>query len=147
MILLTSRTQAAPKVIEISGAIHKKFRTLREAYEAYNKAAREGALRVVQVDPVPDAESPLGSQGRESALFQCQVTRPTFHSATGLGHRAQRRNRPMGVETMPSMQAGPSRRTERMDHVIIDAEPREYRGFSQQQSRKVPAIYEQNEAV
>ena len=132
--------------MEISGAIHKKFRTLREAWEAYNKAAREGALRVVRVDPEPGAESPLGSPGREEPLIYSPVARRAIHSATGLGHGAHRRSRSKGVEMLSPMQAGPSHRAERMGHVIIDTEPREHHSFGQQ-SRKVPTIYEQNKAI
>ncbi len=47
------RTQAAPTVIGISGAVHKKYKTHGEAWEAFNKAGREGKVRAIQVDPQP----------------------------------------------------------------------------------------------
>jgi len=42
-------TQAAPKVSEVSGAIHKKYKTLEEAQEAFNRATHEGTVRTVRV--------------------------------------------------------------------------------------------------
>ncbi len=47
------RSQAAPNVIEVSGAIHKKYKSSREAWEAYHTAAREGRVRAVEVDTQP----------------------------------------------------------------------------------------------
>ncbi|KAI0256034.1 hypothetical protein BJV78DRAFT_1168742 [Lactifluus subvellereus] len=54
-------TQAAPKVNEISGAIHKKFKTHAEAWDAFNMAEREGAVRAVRVEPdaVATVSAPL----------------------------------------------------------------------------------------
>ncbi|KAI0305642.1 hypothetical protein B0F90DRAFT_1086695 [Multifurca ochricompacta] len=49
-------SQAAPKVSEISGAIHKKFKTYAEAREAFDKAEREGEVRAIQVDLAYDAK-------------------------------------------------------------------------------------------
>ncbi|KAH9978707.1 hypothetical protein BGW80DRAFT_690716 [Lactifluus volemus] len=46
--------QAAPKVCGIPGAVHKKFKTCAEAWRVYNRAEREGEVRVIEVEP--DAE-------------------------------------------------------------------------------------------
>ncbi|KAF8482976.1 hypothetical protein DFH94DRAFT_387909 [Russula ochroleuca] len=131
-------TQAAPKVTEIPGNIHKKFKTLAEAWAAYHQAAREGRVRAVRLYPEPEAESPPGSQIQEEALHDYPVVQvqPTFHSATGPGQRFHRSHAagPMGVGKMTSMGAGPSHLTERMSH---DAEPREHHNFGQQYC-KVP---------
>jgi hypothetical protein len=45
------RIQVAPKVSEIPGAIHKKFKTRAQALEAFHMAVREGDVRAVQVEP------------------------------------------------------------------------------------------------
>lgn len=132
------RTQAASKVNGIPGNIHKKFKTLAEAWEAYHQAAREGSVRAVRLYPEPEVESPPGSQIQEEALHEYPVAQPAFHSATGPGqrfHRSHAAAGSMGVEMMTSMRAGPSHLAEKMSHETV---PREHHSFGQQYC-KVPA--------
>jgi hypothetical protein len=154
------RTQVAPKVSEISGAIHKKFKTHAEAWDAFHRAAREGTIRVVQVEPESDTVSLSGSvapdncqrfrhQSRTQGTWVSQgethernVERPTpsLRPATRL-QRYFHRHRAASfahANIMSSAHAGPSGLAERMGGVTIGAEPRERRS-SNQESRNVPA--------
>jgi Caulimovirus viroplasmin len=88
------RTQAALRVIEITGAIYKKYKTYPEALEAFKNAERDGKVRAIQVDPEPEpevdqepepevdgepepeAESPHGFQVREQTLHEYPEVRP-----------------------------------------------------------------------
>jgi hypothetical protein len=53
----STRTQAAPKVSNISGAIHKKYKTRVEAREAFERARQQGTVRAVPGDPESDTVS------------------------------------------------------------------------------------------
>jgi hypothetical protein len=150
------RTQVAPKVSEISGAIHKKFKTHAEAWDAFHRAVREGTIRVVQVEPESDTESLSDSvapdncqrfrhQNRAHGTWVSQgethernVERPTpsLRPATRL-QRYFHRHRAASfahANIMSSAHAGPSGLAERMGGV----EPRERR-ISNQESHNVPA--------
>jgi hypothetical protein len=154
------RTQVAPKVSEISGAIHKKFKTHAEAWDAFHRAAREGTVRVVQVEPESDTVSLSDSvapdncqrfrhQSRTRGTWVSQgethernVERPTPSLRTATRRQPYfHRHRAASfahANIMSSTHAGPSSLAERMGGVSISAEPRERRS-SNQESRNVPA--------
>lgn len=78
-------SQAAPTVIEISGAIHKKYKTYREAWEAFDRAGREGRVRAIQVDPQPND---FGAPAPISAAPSLSVV-PDYHRQRDLHQNLQ----------------------------------------------------------
>jgi hypothetical protein len=162
----STRAQVAPKVSEISGAIHKKYKTRAEAREAYNKARREGTVRAVPVDPASDTASLSDSSFLSVARVNCQRSRQQnctqgtqFHErphereivgrpiqASRPAARSQhhfQRKRAAGGSTHPNVmsptRAGPSNFSERMDPIAVSRdEPRKHQNFNQE-SRNAPA--------
>ena len=80
------RIQVAPKVSEIPGAIHKKFKTRAQALEAFHMAVREGDVRAVQVEP--DEEVAI-----ISSPSMMSVARDTRQSSRPLEAQASNRDR------------------------------------------------------
>jgi len=159
----STRTQVAPKVSEISGAIHKKFKTRAEALEAFNRATREGTVRAVPVDqesdvaslassrtssPLPVARDnyrrlrprhyPQQGQFRRAASHGHAIAQPRPHPAPRLG-RSFRSNPTRRSATMSNIlsptQAGPSNLADTTRRVSVGAEPREHEEQSDQGSR------------
>ncbi|KAI9458549.1 hypothetical protein F5148DRAFT_319694 [Russula earlei] len=123
------RTQVAPKVSEISGAIHKKFKTYAEAWEAFNRAAREGSVRVVRLDPEPEVASlaPAHHCTEETGLSReaynrCTIARPTPRPVTVLQRRFPRNDAPTNI--FSSTHAGPSDLAGRINRISTELEPR-----------------------
>jgi hypothetical protein len=153
----STRTQAAPKVSEIAGAIHKRFKTRTEALEAFNRARREGTVRAVPVEPESDTASSSDSSSQLSvARDNCQRfprnelplereivgrPRPAPRPATRLERYFQRKRASASsthADILSPTHEGPSGSAERMGRVIVGVDgPRERQIFNQE-SRNAP---------
>lgn len=166
------RAQAAPKVSEVSGAIHKKYKTLAEAREAFNRATHEGTVRRVRVDASPDASSSSSSTSSPRSVardnprpfrprqyaqatqlsreprHERAVTPPRPHPANRLGSYFHRSRTPTSDTStsniLPPMHAGQSGLAGTIGHVTVGAEPREGQKSGQGPS-KVPTYMHSTE--
>ncbi|KAF8274595.1 hypothetical protein EI94DRAFT_1713808 [Lactarius quietus] len=138
--------QAGPTVSEISGALHRKYKTPREAWEAFDRAAREGKVRAIEADP-PDAfggPAPVPDYHLQRDSHQnapCHQDAPptsvgsTHHSATrprrrNPGSRSRNTSSPVSApnaDLVTSIGVGPLRRP-----------THEYDGNSRQPLRTMP---------
>src|SRR6266850_2039276 len=164
----STRTQVAPKVCEISGAIHKKFKTRTEALEAFNRARREGTVRAVPIEPESDTASLSDSSSqRPVARDNCQRVRqqnctqetrvsrnepPREHEIVGRPRQAPRpatrleryfqRKRAAASSTHANILSptheGPSGSAERMGRVIVGVDEPRERQNFNQESRNAP---------
>jgi hypothetical protein len=86
----STRTQAAPKVSEVPGSIHKKFKTRAEAWQAFNLARQRGAVRTVLVD----RESDTASSSSDSS--------PQLSAARANRERFRPQNRTQATQNSPN---------------------------------------------
>jgi hypothetical protein len=164
----STRTQVAPKISEISGAIHKKFKTRTEALEAFNRARQEGTVRAVPVDPELDTASLSDSLSQRSAARdncqrlghqnrtqETQISRnepPREREIVGRPRQAPRpatrleryfqRKRAAASSTHANILSptheGPSGSAERMGRVNVGVDEPRERQISNQESRNAP---------
>lgn len=154
----STRTQVAPKVCEIAGAIHKKFKTRAEALEAFNRARREGTVRAVPVEPDTASLSDASSQ-RYVARDNCRRVRHQNRTQeTRISRNEPPREREIAgrlrleryfqrkratassthADVLSPTHDGPSDYAERVGRVIVGVdEPRE-RQISNEESRNAP---------
>ncbi|KAH9961289.1 hypothetical protein BC827DRAFT_337627 [Russula dissimulans] len=161
-------TQVAPKVSEISGAIHKKFKTRAEALEAFNRATREGTVRVVPVDQELDAASLASSRSssplpvardnyqrlrprhysqerqlRRAASHGHAIARPPPRPAPRLGRSFRSSPRPSAITSniLSPTHAGPSNLVDTTRRVSVGAEAREHEQSDQGSRTRPDYVY------
>jgi hypothetical protein len=64
--------------------VHKKYKTRREAWEAFDRAAREGEVRAIEVDPPPDdfgGPGPISAATSLSIVPGCHLQRDSHQNA------------------------------------------------------------------
>ncbi|KAI9442282.1 hypothetical protein H4582DRAFT_1927551 [Lactarius indigo] len=104
--------QAAPTVIGISGAIHRKYNTRREAWEAFDTAEREGMVRTIITDPAtPNRRVRRSSQQNRTANSTTNdVTWPTRRDPGNASRNTSPSVSAQNVDPVISIGVGPLRR-------------------------------------
>ncbi|KAH9007953.1 hypothetical protein EDB83DRAFT_2459495 [Lactarius deliciosus] len=103
--------QAGPTVTGISGAIHRKYNTEREAWEAFDIAVCDGKVRMITTDPATPRRRVRRSsqQDRTANSTTNDVTWPTHRDAENVSRNTS--SPVSAVDLVTSIGVGPLRRT------------------------------------
>ncbi|KAH9054248.1 hypothetical protein EDB87DRAFT_1647310 [Lactarius vividus] len=105
--------QAAPTVIGISGAIHRKYNTEREAWEAFDIAVCEGRVRTITTDPATPRRRVRRSsqQDRTANSTTNDVSWPTHRDPENASRNTSSPVSANNFDPVTSIGVGPLRRT------------------------------------